>query len=194
MPDELYEDIGPSPEHRVGAWVLLAVGILGMGLGVYHWRSRIANAFVVNVGQFKTVEEIEREKIEATKGKDTDSDGISDFDESYVFKTSPYLDDSDSDGLKDKDELAAGSDPNCPVGHECGPAAATAAGATATTTAEVPSDEVIKDLLDPSAAEIRELLVQSGVSREEVDKIDDVTLKQLYAQALLEAQAGATAR
>jgi hypothetical protein len=51
--------------------------------------------------------------------KDTDRDGISDYDEQYVYRTSPYLPDSDSDGLSDSEEIAAGEDPNCPQGKNC---------------------------------------------------------------------------
>lgn len=194
MSDELYEDIGQPPEHRAGAWVLLVVGILGLGLGVYHWRSTIVNAFNVPKSAFKTVEQIEQERLEALKAKDTDADGINDFDESYVFKTSPYLEDSDSDGVSDKQELEAGADPNCPAGRDCGPAAAptapdeSASGTPATGKEEF---EVISQMLNPSPEEIRQLLIQSGLKEEDVNKIDDETLQQLYRQAVLEAQAQA---
>ncbi|MFA6107032.1 MAG: hypothetical protein WC745_05190 [Patescibacteria group bacterium] len=57
--------------------------------------------------------------IEALKGKDTDKDGLNDYDELYVHKTSAYLEDSDSDGISDKKEIDANKDPNCPEGKEC---------------------------------------------------------------------------
>lgn len=56
---------------------------------------------------------------ELFKNSDTDKDGLNDFDELYIYKTSPYLEDSDSDGYSDKSELDSGNDPNCPVGREC---------------------------------------------------------------------------
>ena len=37
------------------------------------------------------------------KNKDTDKDGLSDYDELNFYKTSPYLEDSDSDGFSDKE-------------------------------------------------------------------------------------------
>ncbi|KKS34546.1 MAG: Ig domain-containing protein [Parcubacteria group bacterium GW2011_GWC2_42_12] len=55
----------------------------------------------------------------ALKNKDTDSDGLSDYDELNIYKTSPYLADSDSDGLADGAEVKNGADPNCPVGRTC---------------------------------------------------------------------------
>ncbi len=56
---------------------------------------------------------------QALKSQDTDSDGLSDWDELNVYKTSPYLEDTDSDGINDKAEVEAGTDPNCPAGRDC---------------------------------------------------------------------------
>jgi len=57
--------------------------------------------------------------ISDLSGKDTDADGLSDYDELEVFFTSPYLGDSDSDGFSDKDEIKAGTHPNCISGTGC---------------------------------------------------------------------------
>ena len=56
------------------------------------------------------------------KTKDTDADGLNDWDEIYVYKTSPYIADSDSDGYLDGYEIQAKTDPNCPHGQDCGAA------------------------------------------------------------------------
>lgn len=56
---------------------------------------------------------------ESLKSKDTDGDGLSDWDELYFYKTSPYLEDSDSDGFSDKQEINNSKDPNCPTGRDC---------------------------------------------------------------------------
>lgn len=53
------------------------------------------------------------------KNKDTDNDGLSDWEELNIHNTSPYLKDSDSDGMSDKQEIKQGSDPNCPAGEDC---------------------------------------------------------------------------
>src|SRR3989344_3458461 len=45
--------------------------------------------------------------------KDTDGDGLNDYDELYIYKTSPYLEDSDSDGVSDSAEIQKGTNPNC---------------------------------------------------------------------------------
>mgnify|MGYP000904688269 CR=1 FL=1 len=53
------------------------------------------------------------------KTKDTDGDGLTDWDELNLYKTSPYLNDTDSDGFSDKAEIDSANDPNCPKGQEC---------------------------------------------------------------------------
>jgi len=52
-------------------------------------------------------------------GKDTDGDGISDYDEVNIFGTSMYLKDSDGDGITDDQEIKNGTDPNCAEGTSC---------------------------------------------------------------------------
>jgi hypothetical protein len=56
---------------------------------------------------------------EALKNKDTDGDGLSDYDELNIYHTSPYLADTDSDGIPDGTEVKNGTDPNCPTGRTC---------------------------------------------------------------------------
>jgi hypothetical protein len=56
----------------------------------------------------------------ADKDKDTDTDGLSDWEEKNVHNTSPYLEDTDGDGLSDKKEVEKGGNPNCPEGRKCG--------------------------------------------------------------------------
>jgi len=51
--------------------------------------------------------------------KDTDGDGLNDWDELNTYLTSPYLEDSDSDGFSDREEIESGNDPNCPQGVDC---------------------------------------------------------------------------
>ena len=55
----------------------------------------------------------------ALRARDTDKDGLSDWDELNLYHTSPYLADSDSDSFPDKAEIDSGNDPNCPRGKNC---------------------------------------------------------------------------
>jgi hypothetical protein len=44
--------------------------------------------------------------------QDTDFDGLSDFEEVYIYRTNPNSADSDVDGFSDKDEINNGYNPN----------------------------------------------------------------------------------
>ncbi len=115
----------------------------------------------------------------ALKQKDTDQDSLTDYDELYLYKTSPYIPDSDSDGYADGEEVKNSQDPNCPAGLSC---------ASLTLPADQ-SGPVLPDNMDAlTPDQIRSLLLQSGVSAEELKNISDEELKNLYQQAVLQGQ------
>ncbi len=179
-------------EHRAGAWVVLVMGLIGLGLGVYQWRASFRAAFVSQAGAFRTPEQIEQEQIEAMKTKDTDGDTLNDFEETYVYKTSPYLSDSDSDEVADNTELKAGEDPNCPKGKNCiesGVAASLSPQAEVASSTSQIEEDAMRQLLNPTPAQIRSLLMQNGVKESDLAGIDDATLVTLYQQSLQEVQA-----
>ena len=191
MPDDqVITDESPQ-RHRAGAWVVLLIGVVGLGIGVMQWRGSFGQVFASKVERFKTPAVLEAERIEGMKTKDTDADGLNDYEESYAYATSPYLADSDSDGTGDKEELAAGDDPNCPKGKECLSAVGTfeTAAATGTPVTQKEEDAALQQFLNPTPDEIRRILRDSGASAEEVAGIDDATLLQLYRESLAEAQA-----
>lgn len=134
------------------------------------------------------------------QSKDTDKDGLTDYDELYIYKTSPYLPDTDSDGYLDKQEIDGGYDPLCPKGMDCrGTTAAPTGTSTSTAEQEVTPppetgtgtateplpQEVIDELNKLTPAEIRELLRASGqMTEEQLGQIDDETLMQIYREVL----------
>lgn len=67
----------------------------------------------------QTPEEADAQRTALLKHSDTDGDGLSDYDELYVFHTSPFLASSSSDGIGDGVKIARGEDPNCPEGKTC---------------------------------------------------------------------------
>lgn len=78
------------------------------------------NAQPGDSNQTNTAGSLGLDNEEHLKNIDTDGDGLSDWDELYIYKTSPYLEDSDSDGYSDGVEVSTGNDPNCPRGKDCG--------------------------------------------------------------------------
>jgi hypothetical protein len=109
-----------SSQQKLGLAVFVVIGLATAVLGFARIQKNIALPFVRKEGfVFKTTEELEREREQRLKIQDTDRDTLNDYDELYVFRTSPFLEDSDSDGTNDGQEVAANSDPNCPKGKTC---------------------------------------------------------------------------
>jgi len=136
------------------------------------------------------------------KNTDTDHDGLSDYDEIYTYKTSPYLDDTDSDSLSDKKETDNGTNPNCPQGKDCSAVIDTTAAMTITASgASVSVDSLtnldstgadetaLQNVLNGTsdAATLRQLLISGGASAEELNQISDTDLMKNY-QELLRSQ------
>jgi hypothetical protein len=120
------------------------------------------------------------------KSKDTDGDGLSDYDELNVYHTSPYIKDSDSDGIPDGTEIKDGTDPNCPKGQDCSvpapvanaPAAAPEATSPLDTSSQLPVATM------GNVAQIRAFLKEQGLTDEVLNAIDDQTLINMYNEAL----------
>lgn len=130
--------------------------------------------------------------LQTLMNKDTDKDGLSDFDELYLYKTSPYLEDSDSDGILDAEEIKQGKDPNCPEGKDCktGLVEGLSYEVSPTTSLDLSSfsatdlSNFLSQNLNFTPDELRKFLIAQGLSPEEVQKIDDATLMQIWQGAL----------
>lgn len=109
-----------NSREKLLAAVFLLLGITTFVFGYFSISKAITSPFSGERDfHVKTAEEQEQERVAGLKETDTDKDSVNDYDELYVFRTSPFLADSDSDGLADGDEIASGSDPNCPKGKTC---------------------------------------------------------------------------
>ena len=110
-----------TSNQKLSLLVVMVIGLTTLIFGVISLRKTIFQPFVRrSTGVvFKSTEQLEKEHIEAQKNKDTDSDGITDYDELYIYRTSPFLEDTDSDGINDGVEIAQNSDPNCPKDRVC---------------------------------------------------------------------------
>jgi len=72
------------------------------GFGIYSCRN-LTSFMIVNVPDNDT--------LNNTYG-DSDNDGLSDWEELYVYYTNPFVSDTDNDGVNDYGETQSGSDPN----------------------------------------------------------------------------------
>lgn len=110
-------------EQKLSVGVLGVCGVIALVFSIVRIRTAITRPFTTPVGKLLEVKKLlgptDAELLETQKKTDTDGDGLSDYDESYTYKTSPYLKDSDSDGDQDNIEIAMRTDPNCPKGKTC---------------------------------------------------------------------------
>ena len=110
-----------EPHQRISMMIVVVIGVTTLIFGVIALNKSIYLPFVRQPSAvvFKTDEQLKQEQMEALKHKDTDGDGLTDYDELYIYHTSPFLADSDSDGIPDGVEVSRGTDPNCPEGQTC---------------------------------------------------------------------------
>lgn len=176
--------------------VLLLVVAVTFGLSIARLYSEIRHPFQtkstkVNPNEsFLSKIQSSDENKESLKMLDSDSDGLSDYDELYVYHTSPYLKDTDSDGSDDKTEIGKGSDPNCPDGKVCSPqlpspiqAENTASSQTPNTQSEVTAQDMANiDKLTP--VQVRDLLRKQGVPEQALQALDDKTLLQKFKESV----------
>lgn len=176
--------------------VILTVGVIYLGFNQLQNTIKSPSAiFALEHTSKIAPEKTEDQAKEELKKKDTDHDGLSDYDELYIYHTSPYLADSDSDGIPDGEEVANGTDPNCPKGQTCGIreiSNPTAAGYV-TSTVElspvfVPSNDQVLlksmfgDKPDPKA--LRDFLIKQGMDQKSLDSFSDEELLNYYKEII----------
>lgn len=180
-------------QQRIIAAIILLVLSLFIVIIAIRGVSRSVNSFTSGE---QSDEPLIVDALEITNQKlrnqDTDGDGLNDYDELYLYNSSPYLEDSDSDGINDKEEVDSGGDPNCPGSQDCYGAvikgSKTFTGDEYNYEAPLILDQELanrlKDLLpsNPSADDIRELLVSQGASQSSVDEASDEELLDNYSR------------
>lgn len=193
----------------------LSVGVLGVAcvaaltFGVVQVRAALLRPFTTDV---KTLVALKaalgptQADLDATAKKtDTDGDGISDYDESNVYHTSPYVRDSDSDGVPDNIEIAQGTDPNCAKGKTCfSSSGAAAATGTAPTLALPPKPGFGSGGTAPGGGgnpqpptsrdpkQIRVYLESIGFGKDELANYTDDQILQAYDQTIQQYQQSST--
>lgn len=188
MPDENQvgdEKRNLTAEQKVGFVLLLIFAVLGLSLGFLQIRNTMLLPFSLNSNIPVSIKD-QINDVEALRYRDTDGDGLSDYDEIYTYGTSPYLYDTFGYGMSDKEVVEKGL-PRCPnAGKNCTDAG-TPVGPTTTVALpaglENPPPDISKIVSDP--AEIRRLLLKSGkVTKEILDKLSDQELLGMVAQLM----------
>lgn len=196
------EHLSLNKKQKIAAGVLVVFGMLTIVMWIMQLKNNINGPFSYyknyssekyqsNDSSSITAEDNKEE----LKTKDSDKDGLSDWDELYTYNTSAYLEDSDSDGFTDKQEIDNNKDPNCPTGRDC-----SQIGVVDGDKAVINQGEVKKD----NGGALNNLLDQSGVANPvqsmqpannnsapnpaDIEaflgkKMDAATLRQLLSQA-----------
>ncbi|OGY89785.1 MAG: hypothetical protein A3B30_01120 [Candidatus Komeilibacteria bacterium RIFCSPLOWO2_01_FULL_52_15] len=172
------------------ALIALVVLIGGGGLvwggysTVQDIRGPLSRGAIHNAGALLALTNISgADQTDALKSKDTDEDGLSDYDEVYLFDTSPYLADSDSDTLSDPDELKAGTDPNCPKGQTCQGVRLITPNTRISDIFPQFSTSTIS-LKDKTISDFRQILLEQGYDPQKLAAIDDETLLIILQETL----------
>lgn len=182
---------GISKEQKMGLFLLFVFAVLTVGLGVLQMRNTLYGPFALkDVAPDISADEVN--SVEAQQLRDTDRDGLSDFDELYVYTTSIYLADTDSDGISDKQEVDEGKNPLCAEGTNCGNVLGENVGASYNTSStlkivgtedlgEEPAD-INAILQDPE--QVKKLLEQAGVDVEILNSISNEDLMVMVGEAM----------
>lgn len=110
-----------TTRQKLAVAFLLSFTFLMIGMAAYSMRSNLRESLAYG-GEQKKITDVEggaTSTDEYLKERDTDKDGISDFEELKAYNTSPFLPDTDGDGVNDADELKNGTNPACPEGQNC---------------------------------------------------------------------------
>ncbi|HRY36871.1 MAG TPA: hypothetical protein P5230_03285 [Candidatus Magasanikbacteria bacterium] len=181
---ENQEKTGLTLEQKFGFVFLLIFAVLFLVLSFFQLRNNLYRPYALsNAVPSTLIKEKFSDPTEALHYRDTDKDGLNDFEEIYIYDTSAYLEDTDSDGIKDKEEILQGKNPICAEGSSCNQES----GETKT---EQILESWIKDsqsegyILNPAdyfndPVQIKKILISSGISEDLLVGVTDEELKQI---------------
>ncbi|PIT87092.1 MAG: hypothetical protein COU31_04950 [Candidatus Magasanikbacteria bacterium CG10_big_fil_rev_8_21_14_0_10_40_10] len=179
-----------SREQKTGFVLLLVFAVLALSLGILQIRNNMYKPFALS----NAIPPISKDLINdanVLRYRDTDLDKLNDFEEIYVYQTSPYLADTDSDGVNDYDEINKGTNPLCASGQQCVGSLSTSADAglsdTTTLSGIVGVAPVAPANLDLASAlqnpqQVRKMLIDAGMDKATLDKVTDSQLSLIVSQ------------
>lgn len=181
------ESIGLTKEQKTGFVLLLIFAILGLTLGFLQIRNTMLAPFALNNDVPVSLRD-EINDVDALRYRDTDNDGLTDYNELYMNGTSPYLFDTYGYGFSDKEvierglALCANAGKNCANEETPMVSSTLPSGDNITQEAISAIDDYDKLLNDP--AEIRKMLIKSGMEKDLLDKISDAEILSLVNQLM----------
>lgn len=125
--------------------------------------------------------------------KDTDNDGLNDWEELNVHKTSPYIPDTDSDNINDGDEIRLNKDPLCAEGTNC---LVEESVSTSTMSTSLNDNQLLEQNTLPnveneidsikniSSQELRQVLLDNGYAPDQLNQLTDEQLSEIWREAV----------
>lgn len=191
-----------SKTRKLVIFIFTVVGVFLLFLSFRQLKNNIYNPFSFAKQPSENLSAAEADVLSSyvLQTTDTDGDELSDYDELYVYGTSPFLADTDSDGVSDYSEVMGGADPLCAEGQDCyglsDPSFVVSpdlSGNTGLNTEEASSTEaenlaVVEDIISGQAdpAFLRNLLLTNGFSEEDLNQISDEDLQAAYFEVVSE--------
>lgn len=191
-----------SRTRKLVIFIFTVVGVFLLLIGFRQLKNNIYNPFSFANQETKDLSSAEAEVLSSyiLQTTDTDVDNFSDYDELYVYGTSPFLADTDSDGISDYDEIQGETNPLCAEGQDCyglrDPSFVVApdlSGVTEVNTDETSATQgedlaIVEDIISGQAdpAFLRDLLLDNGFSEEELNQISDEDLQAAYFEVVSE--------
>ncbi len=194
--------------HKLFLFLLSVIGVSGIIFGVYRVYDSVYRTLRLPEDERTSFTESENQNetalvssILALQTKDTDDDGLTDYEELYSYGTSPYLKDSDSDGFFDLAELKGGTDPLCHKDQNCNLSRSSDSSILNELKAQLPAYPAALEgnngtpLTAPapvsktmSGVELRALLKQSGFPADQLNALSDEELEKKWAEVTSNAQ------
>jgi hypothetical protein len=130
---EVVDRIEKTSSHKLIRIVLVFVAFGVVILGLLQIRTTIDQPFLADrliedkarvrgpleFLEFYQQEQRNQQDLINLQQRDSDGDGLTDYQEIYIYRSNAYSADSDGDGISDSQEIQAGSDPTCPQGDTC---------------------------------------------------------------------------
>ncbi|MFH1611606.1 MAG: hypothetical protein ABIA83_03350 [Patescibacteria group bacterium] len=186
-----------TKEQKVGFAVIIGVGCIALLLGGLYLVRHIASPFFIEYSGDMYISQAQQDALEKEqqKAKDTDGDGLTDYDELYVYGSSPYLMDTDGDGYTDPTEVANKTNPACAVGKDCSgmDTSSLTSGLfddvlpveDSSASVSTPSLEEIQQAIHGlTIEEIRSLLVEAGADEQSLAGISDEDLQAMFLDVM----------
>lgn len=157
-------------ESRIAMRIIVGVGVVTFVASAWLLVQTISSA--AKLPPLPNTNKQLATQLDVLKSKDTDGDGLSDYDELYTYNSSPYLHSSAGDNISDGEKVKEGINPNCKKGDAC------------SVPTIIPTSAATTDNGSVSVAFLRQSLKAAGAPAATVDAADDATIRSMYDAAL----------